>query len=113
MVQTEAVSSQYTGGFLQVNQITKFMQINVKVLKYIGQLVGLLLLKAGCIIPLFESSLSTIDIHSFNLFKRIGMAETLLEIFCLSNCIFSELSSSPSVAKILLSPACIYKAHNG
>lgn len=29
MVQTEAVSSQYTGGFLQVNPITKFMQIIV------------------------------------------------------------------------------------
>ena len=57
----------------------------------LGQLV-LLLLKAGCMISLYEASLSTIDIHSFNIFKRTGMVETLLEIFCLSNSIFSEVS---------------------
>ena len=56
-----------------------------------GQLV-FFLLNAGCMIPLLESNLSILEIHSFILFKTIGIAETLLEILSLSNRNFSAVS---------------------
>lgn len=56
-----------------------------------GQLV-FVLLNAGCMIPLQESNLSILDIHSLILFKTVGTAEILLEILSLSNCTFSAIS---------------------
>lgn len=55
-----------------------------------------LFLKAGCIMPLEESTFSILAIHSFILFKTTGIAEILLEIFSLSNRIFSSVLCSLS-----------------
>ena len=41
-----------------------------------------------------ESKASILAIYSFNLFKTTGIAEALLEIFCLSSCSFSVSSES-------------------
>ncbi|KAF5954711.1 hypothetical protein HYC85_007567 [Camellia sinensis] len=56
-----------------------------------GQVV-LFLLKAGWTNPLHDSRFSILEIHSFILFKRAGIAEKLLDIFCLSNRVFSAVS---------------------
>ncbi|CAL5381909.1 unnamed protein product [Camellia sinensis] len=56
-----------------------------------GQVV-LFLLKAGWTNPLHDSRFSILEIHSFILFKRAGIAEKLLDIFCLRNRVFSAVS---------------------
>lgn len=53
------------------------------------------LLKAGCIIEsLYESNFSILAMQSFILFKTIGIAEQLLEIFSFSNFSFLAVSGS-------------------
>lgn len=48
-------------------------------------------------IPLNESSSSILEIHSFILFRRVGIADILLDILALSKRIFSEAFCCSSV----------------
>jgi len=49
---------------------------------------------------LYESNLSILTIQSFILFKTIGIAAQLLEIFSFSNFTFSALSGSSAVDEL-------------
>lgn len=51
-------------------------------------------------IPLYESSSSILEIHSFTLFRTVGIADILLEIFSLSKCTFSEAFCSSSIGVV-------------
>lgn len=60
------------------------------------------LLKTGGMNSLHDSRLSILEIHSFILFNRTGKAEALLDIFCLSNRVFSAVSWSSCASGGLL-----------
>lgn len=58
----------------------------------------LFLLKTGCMSALYWSSLSILAMHSFNLFKMIGIAAIVLEVLALKIFNFPNISWSASAS---------------